>query len=70
MSEQMKQKAVDIRAKITGGLVYGVPVNMDDIDTVLVAAYLLGYSEGGRTTHIELGMKGDKKNMDYYDHLC
>jgi len=45
-SKRHKKQADEIRKKIKGSKLYGIPVNEEDNDEALVAAYLLGLSEG------------------------
>jgi len=44
--EVISQKSQEIRAKMIGGSVYGVPItDVGDIDLVIVATYHMGRSE-------------------------
>lgn len=46
MHPPIKQHADEIREKIKGGQLYGLPVDMSDMDMLLCAAYLVGRKEG------------------------
>jgi hypothetical protein len=48
--------ANEIRAKLRGAIVYGVPVNEhDDPDVELVAAYCMALLDGGISSEVHIG---------------
>ena len=45
MDEIIKLEAKKIRKKLEGAKVYGIPVDLDDVDTAIVASYYMAKLE-------------------------
>ena len=46
IKERIAMDALNVRASLSGGVLYGQPIDPDNIDMMLAAAYHMGYSEG------------------------
>jgi hypothetical protein len=44
----IKEEAERIKGKMVGGTIYGYPIDMDSINSLIVGAYFVGHMETGQ----------------------
>ena len=48
MDDFLEQELVDIIKKLAGSFIFGIPIDLNNSDNLIVAAYHLGLTEGYR----------------------
>jgi hypothetical protein len=63
IAQRIKQEADKIRSRMTGGSLFGLPVDLKDTDSLIFAAYLLGQRDSEDRTMKEIALRESLETM-------